>query len=325
MDRTMTLRGQNAKTARSAARLLCLAALAVCAGTGATGARAAEPELTATTKDWVFRAPASLGSQADLELDAAAIQICSDEIHKLVGHRPPSPKKFTWTWVVSDAGPQFSSATRDGVVSLTHSDFRLVPDDQRQFRETIVRRGICLGPHEVTHVLTSDGWGTRWATEGLAQLTDYLFRSADWRCCRAPQTQYFSCSETGYQEGPEFHLYADLSNFVVSPEMYDTAACFWLEVLDRSGLPAIRRALASLRVDPPLTSADLIVRNVSPAVGEDLRPIAKRYGFDDDELVARAHPLAPASPDCRAGTTAAGEVRVGTIGRDQLRGTRGND
>jgi Ca2+-binding RTX toxin-like protein len=107
--------------------------------------------------------------------------------------------------------------------------------------------------------------------------------------------------------------------------MYNTAACFWLEVLDRGGLPAIRRALASIRADYPLTSGDLIVRNVSPAVGEDLRPIARRYGFDDDDLVARDHPLAPASPACRAGTTTNGDVRVGTIGRDKIQGTRGND
>ena len=189
----------------------------------------------------------------------------------------------------------------------------------------MVSEGLCFGPHEVTHVLTSDGWGTRWATEGLAQLTDYLYELADWRCCSSPRPRSLTCSESGFQYGPEFHPYSDLSNFVPSIDSYNTSACFWVEVLDRGGLPAIRRALASIRVDPPLTSGDLIVRNVSPAVGEDLRPIAKRYGFSDDDLAARPHPLAPATPSCRAGTTADGEVGVGTVGRDTLRGTRGKD
>jgi hypothetical protein len=310
---------------RLTAGLLCLAAVAACAASGTAGGRASEGELTATTKDWVFRAPASLGSQADLELNAAAVQICSDEIRKLVGHRPAPPDRFTWTWIISDDGPQFSQASRNGVLTSAHSDSRLVTDNSRAFREKLVRNRICYGPHEVTHVLTSDGWGTPWATEGLAQLTDYLFRSAEWRCCAAPQPQSFSCGETGYQEGPEFHLYADLSNFAVTIEMYDTAACFWVEVLDRGGLSAIRRALASIRADYPLTTGDLIVRNVSPAVGVDLRPIARRYGFDDDDLSARDHPLAPATPECRAGTTRDGDVRVGTIRRDKIHGTRGND
>jgi hypothetical protein len=305
----------------------CVAVGLLAAPAGASGGSpfARADVLVATTKDWIMRAPESLGTQADLELNAAAVQICTDEIHKLVGHRPSFPPQFFWTYTIVDDSPQFSAATADGVVSFVSSDFRLVEDYARGFRENVVRNHICYGPHEVTHVLTADGWGTHWATEGLAQLTDYLFQEADWRCCSAPQPHSLTCSESGYQFGTESHPYSDLSNFVPSIYTYNTAACFWVEVLERGGLPAIRRALASIRVDPPATSGDLVVRNVGPAVGEDLRPIAKRYGFSDDDLAARPHPLAPATPRCRAGTTADGEVGVGTVTRDTLRGTRGKD
>jgi hypothetical protein len=307
---------------------VCVAVAILGAPAGASGSStpfARADEFVATTKDWIMRAPDSLGTHADLELNAAAVQICTDEIHKLVGHRPSSPMRFLWTYTIADDSPQFSAATADGVFTWVHSDFQLVPDYARGFRENLVRNRICFGPHEVTHVLTADGWGTPWATEGLAQLTDYLFGQADWRCCSAPQAHSLACAESGFQFGPDFHPYSDLSNFVPSIDSYNTAACFWVEVLERGGLPAIRRALASIRVDPPATSGDLVVRNVGPAVGGDLRPIAKRYGFSDDDLAARPHPLAPATPGCRAGTTADGEVGVGTVARDTLRGTQGKD
>ena len=91
-------------------------------------------------------APDSLGTQADLELNATAVQICTDEIHKLVGHRPPSPDRFSWTFLIAgDDAPQYTAASTQGIVTQVHSDYRLVSDESREFRERWSARASVSG------------------------------------------------------------------------------------------------------------------------------------------------------------------------------------
>jgi hypothetical protein len=52
-----------------------------------TSARA-DDTFRAETDDWILTAPAALGTQADLELNARGVQLCHDEIEKVIGHRP---------------------------------------------------------------------------------------------------------------------------------------------------------------------------------------------------------------------------------------------
>jgi len=74
-----------------------LALLLLAALVGATQARPAD-ELSAETEDWIFVAPGALGTQADLELVGRSIQICSDEIERLIGYRPRNVARFTARW-----------------------------------------------------------------------------------------------------------------------------------------------------------------------------------------------------------------------------------
>ncbi len=114
--------------------------------------------------------------------------------------------------------------------------------------------------------------------------------------------RYPACSRVrrdGYSDGPTHHPYSDLRRFSISSEMYNTAACFWREVLRRGGFPAIRRILMRLRASPATTPGELVVHHVNPVLGGDFRPIAKRYGFSDHDLVAAGPPpLDPPRPPC---------------------------
>jgi hypothetical protein len=280
-------------------------------------------DLTFATKDWTFRAPSELGSQADLELVARESQLCTDDVRTLIGHRPRLVAKFSMVWVA--ASVNVSQASGTGVTNFYTAGYRLIDDAARAFRESVVARGRCFGPHEITHVLTADSWGPLWANEGFATFTDRLYESATWTCCAAEPTFGFSCDATGYSLGPERHPYADLSPFALTTEAYHTAACFWLEVYARGGFSAIRRTLASARIDRPTTTGELVLHNANPAVAADLRPVARRYGFTEEELVASGSPLAPAPPSCVARETSDGEVIVGTIATDTLTGTAGKD
>jgi hypothetical protein len=53
----------------------------------------AEDTLRAETEDWILTAPAELGTQADLDLNARGAQLCHDEIEKVIGHRPTNAAK----------------------------------------------------------------------------------------------------------------------------------------------------------------------------------------------------------------------------------------
>ena len=60
-----------------------------------------------------------------------------------------------------------------------------------------------------------------------------------------------------------------------------------LEVYRVGGANAIRRILARLRADAPFTTGRLFVHHVNHVLGRDLRPLARRRGFDDGEHAAQ--------------------------------------
>src|SRR6266508_2402141 len=81
--------------------------------------------------------------------------------------------------------------------------------------------------------------------------------------------RYPACSRVrrdGYSDGPTHHPYSDLRRFSISSEMYNTAACFWREVLRRGGFPAIRRILMRLRASPATTPAELVSKPTTSPV-----------------------------------------------------------
>ena len=281
----------------------------------------AQEALRYETADWIFTAPASLGTQADLELTGRQVQLCHDEIELLTGYRPPRPEKFTVEWVISDT-TWYSGARPTGWVNSVPPSYRLVSDTVRAVREDIVRRGACFGPHEVTHVLTFSSPMPGWAFEGLATFTDFVYQSASWGCCSRPPKLLLSCDETGYTDGLERHAYSDLSPYTLDYDSYRTAACFWLEIHRLGGFPAIRGILAGLRHRRALTTGELVVHHAGRVLNRDLRPIAARYGFDQADLAAG--PLS-AIPGCTLIGTAAGEAIVGTAGPDTICGLGGND
>jgi len=228
--------------------------------------------LSFETEDWIFTAPSSLGTQEDLELGAHQVQICTNEIKALIGHRPSNVAKFKMEWVID--GGQVSTAGPTGVVNhVPSADWELVSEDSRASREQLVATGTCFGPHEVTHVLTWESWGPAWANEGLAQFTDRLYDESG-----------FACDSNGYVWWGQHYPYADLSPFTYSRETYHTAACFWWEIQGIGGNSAIREVLASMRSGPPESTKAFIVDHVNVVLGVDMRPIAKRYGFSVSEL-----------------------------------------
>ena len=282
---------------------------------------AAEELLRAETDDWVLTAPAVLGSEADLELNARGAQLCHDEIERVIGHRPRTSGKFTMTWQIG--GGPISYALPTGVVSLVPSaDWRLVDPDAFGFRQRLVDERICFGPHEITHVLSWESFGARWANEGFATFTDRLYDSTTWGCCTEPVRTRQSCDETGYTYGPERHGYADLSPFTVDTVSYHTAACYWWEVHRRGGLFAIRGVLASMRRAPP-RSAGEVVEHANLVLNAELRPALMRYGFTTEELAAA--PLTRAGLACTLIGTAAGDGIGGTPGLDLICGLGGAD
>jgi RTX calcium-binding nonapeptide repeat (4 copies) len=285
----------------------------------APGARG-EEMLRFETRDWIFSAPASLGTQADLELQGRAVQLCHDEIRVLIGYRPPEPAKFTVLWIVD--GQSISYAYSTGYENHVSPSYRLVTPESRAFREKVVADGVCFGPHEVTHVLTNRSWGPAWANEGFATFTDRLYWNASWRCCAAPVELPETCDADGYTLWGARYAYADLSPFVADSESYSTAACLWIEVHARGGFPAIRGILRGMRYEPPSSAGELAVHQVNRVLNVDVRPILRRYGFEPAELEASP---APAIPGCTLIGTAAAEAFSGTSGHDVLCGLAGSD
>jgi hypothetical protein len=254
----------------------------------APASRAADGVLAFETEDWRFESPAVLGSQADLELASRQIQLCTDELKRLLHYRPRNVERFTWRWIID--GGHISYAFATGVETHVDESWRLVDPVTRSFKESIVARGACFGPHEETHVLTWESWRMAWPNEGFATFTDWLYHSASWRYGDEPLRLPYECGETGWSFGQEHHPYSDLRRFAVTNEMYNTAACFWVEVYRRGGFPALRRILLRLRAYRAATPGELVVNHVNPVLGEDLRPIAKRYGFTDSDLAAAGAP-----------------------------------
>lgn len=263
----------------------CLAVLAVVAVP--TGVQA-DAVLVFETEDWRFEAPDVLGTQADLELSGRQIQLCTDEVERLISHRPRNVARFTWRWSIGGGPVSFASPV--GVESrVPNESYRLIDPVSRPFRESIVARGACFGPHEVTHVLTWESWRLLWANEGFATFTDWLYEGASWRYGQPTQLRH-DCDETGFTDGGERRPYSDLRRFAVTHEMYATAACFWLEVHRRGGFPALRRILMRTRAIRATTAGELVVHHVNSVLGIDFRQIAKRYGFTDDDLTADGAP-----------------------------------
>lgn len=290
-------------------------------------ALSAEEALRYETKDWIFIAPATLGTQADLELNGRHVQLCHDEIVRLTGHRPGTPAKFTVEWVI-DESTTGSWAGASGWVNHVPSTFPLVDPSGRAFMEEIVRRGVCFGPHEVTHVLTAEGWPPAWANEGLATFTDHLFHDGwqdlSFSCCSLPpRTRVFRCEKSGYVDGYEQKAYSDLSPFAYSADTYRTASCLWEDILARGGFPAVRGILAGMRYRPPVTTGEFLLHHVNRVLNADLRPVVERYGFDLTELEASP---APRVPGCTLiGMAEAGDVVLGTAGPDRICGLGGFD
>ena len=261
----------------------------------AAPAAAAAADLTTQTEDWTFTAPDVLGTQADLELNARQVQLCTDEMERLIAYRPLRGQRFQMHWVIDG----LTGSHADGSTVINHvpdASWRLVDPAARPFRESIVAQGLCFGPHEITHVLTSESlWPLPWANEGFATLTDWLYHD-NWRCCAtaAPLTG-IACDEAGWSDGGVGRQpYRDLSPWDGAYASYATAACLWLEVYRAGGVEAIRRILARLRADAPFTTGELFVHHVNHVLGRDLRPLARRAGFDDVELAAQGD--APPDP-----------------------------
>ena len=271
---------------------------------------AAVVELRVETRDWLLTAPDEVGTQQDLDLLGRAVQLCTDEVVKLLGHRPAVVPRFTMKWQPSET--QGAGATQTGVLVWYRPGFRIADPAVARFRESLVAQGLCFGPHEQTHVLSWDSFRLAWASEGFAEYTDRLYETP-WRCCGRPPTS-FRCETTGYARHGLATPYADLSPFWRTTETYNTAACFWWEAQRVGGFAGLRALLASMRLRPPLTTGELVIQHANPVLGVDMRPFLLRYGFAPEELTAPPRNL----PEHLC-------TRIGTPGSDSLAGTRGRD
>jgi hypothetical protein len=262
--------------------LVLLAVAAVAAAHAQTELRVVE------TTDWRLEAPAVLATQDELELLAQGVQLCTDELERLLHYRPRNVERFTMRWVID--GGRVSHASASGVLShVPDAAYRLVGPGVRGFWESLAAQRLCFGPHEIAHVLTWESWSLAWPNEGFAQFTDWLFNGS-WRTGAEPVRPSHDCDETGYADGYAHYPYTDLRTFAFTHESYDTAACFWREVQRAGGFPALRRVLMRLRAYRPATVGELVVNHVNPVLGLDFRPVAKRYGFTDADLVATGEP-----------------------------------
>lgn len=281
---------------------------------------AAAAELRATTNDWVLVAPDDVGTQAELEQLATAVQICNDEIVKLLGHRPRVAERFTMQWQPSSFSG--AGATQTGVFNWYAPGFRLADPVVARFRADLIAQRRCFGPHEITHVLSWDSFRIGWASEGFAQYTDRLYDEL-FRCCAQQPPASFRCDGDSWWRYSERRAYSDLSPFLRTADAYHTAACFWWEAQRVGGFPGVRALLASMRLRPPLTTGELVVQHANPVLGVDVRPYLLRYGFEPQEL--QAPPPPPAHRICtRLGTDAA-DVLDGTGRADVLCGAGGSD
>lgn len=277
-------------------------------GTGnvsSASAPSAQAEIVVETKDWVFQVPAWVSATREsVAAFATHVQNCTDLVRTWIGHRPRPGVKFTQRWVLT-TGPQFSSASPDGVTHWVH-DNATVP----------ALPAACRGPHEVTHVLTSEAFGgPPILVEGIAQFSDRVFTPNDGIYCTAD----------GYAWHGTQYAYSDLRAWRIDVEHYNTASCLWFEIRSRGGDATIRRVLASVRGDRPTTTGDLLVRNVNPALGHDLTEVVMRYGFTREELTSAAPVRAPMPSTCPAGETSDGEIAVAAPEGGQLTGTSGRD
>jgi hypothetical protein len=299
-------------------RLACAVLLAAVLVLPAAEAQA-QDALRAETKDWIFTAPAAIVSASDLDLVARGTQLCHDEIVLLTGHRPASTAKFTWTWAID--GSRGAHAYPGGVVGhVPSAAYRIVEDVARPFWQDRIARGTCFGPHEVTHVLTFPSGMPAWAFEGLATFTDFLYSSAQWRCCGRPPLS-FSCDDGGYTDGLERHSYSDLSPFSIDYDSYRTASCAWLLAYRAGGFPAVRGILAGLRARPARSTAELVA-HFARVLHRDVRPVFALYGFSAAEVGAEP---APAVSSCTLIGTARAETITGTRGPDTICGLAGAD
>jgi hypothetical protein len=280
---------------RGVVTLIALAALAVPAAVAAA-------DLTTQTEDWTFVAPDTLGTQADLELNAQQTQFCTDEMKRFIGYRPLRGQRFQMYWVID--GGRISYADGSTVVNHVDSTYRLVAPEARAFRESVVAQRLCFGPHEMTHVLTSESlWPHPWANEGFATFSDWLYHE-NWRCCdtTAPLSG-IACDEAGWSDGGIGRRpYSDLTPWDGSYASYATGACVWLEIYRAGGVNGIRRILARLRADAPYNAGEFFVHHVNHVLGRDLRPLAHRWGFADAELTAEGAPPADPPPTQIAAT-----------------------
>jgi hypothetical protein len=308
---------------RLLALLAALASLLLVA-TASAGPQRALQDVTVETQDWILVAPASVAAREALEVYARGIQLCTDELVRMLDHRPRPGQKFLAQWIVHPT-LQVSHAGPGGFVNYVPAGYVLDPP---AFTRDYVARGRCFGPHELTHVLTADSWGPAWANEGFAQLTDHLFESASWQCCTMPLQLTFACEPGGYRDGPELVPYADLRGFAVDNRTYETAACFWLEVLQRGGFPAIRKTLGMMRARPPGSSAELVAY-VERVLGAELDPIVARYGFGASDLAGPAGdiPAVPREIDLAVAIgTAGATAATGVVSRLDVRiANRGPD
>ena len=288
-------------------------------GVLAATAAPAAAELRYETADWTFVAPDEIGTQADLELSARQVQLCTDELKRLLGYRRPDIEKFAMRWLPGTTN--VAGATETGVLNFYVPGYRMIDPIARTFRESVVAQGRCYGPHEATHVLTWESFALAWASEGFATFTDRLY-DVPWRCCGTPPATQ-QCSAGGYTTGSASRPYSNLSPFFADDGSYHTAACFWWEVHRIGGFPAVRALLASLRARRPLTTGQLVVQHANVIAGTDLRPVLARYGFGPGELEAAPPPPGPRMCT-RLGTDAA-EVLTGGGGSDVLCGVGGGD
>lgn len=291
--------------------------MALVAGAGAR----AEATLRFETKDWIFTAPASLGTQDELELVGRSVQICHDEVVTLIGHRPRRPAKFRVVWVID--GKDGSYATPEGWVNhVPDRDSRFVSEEGRSSLEQRVAQDVCMGPHELVHVLTWESGAPSWAREGFATFADRVYEWSGWRCCSSPPPLEQSCDTKGYTLWGKRYPYRDLSPFRIDFASYSTAACLWIELHARAGFPAIRGLLAGMRARPPGSTGDFVAHHVNRVLNVDLRPVVLRYGFTRREL--QAGPV-PEIPGCTLVGSRRGDTIAGTAGADVVCGLAGDD
>jgi hypothetical protein len=94
---------------------------------------AAAAELRVETKDWVLTAPDDVGTQGSLDLMGQAVQLCTDEIVKLLGYRTTVAPRFAMQWQPSSSPG--GGATQTRVFVWYRPGFRLDDPAVTRFRQ----------------------------------------------------------------------------------------------------------------------------------------------------------------------------------------------